>query len=56
MAHDENKKPLIEIDPKELAPAGVGFFLGLLILLGFLGLALVMGLPTIVEYWDIPKQ
>ena len=51
----ETKKPL-PIDPKELVPAGIGFFLGLLILGLFVGLTIVMGLPTIVEGWNIPRQ
>jgi len=51
-----DKKPLIQIDPKELTPAGVGLVLGVLLLIGFFGLAVVLGMPTIVETWDIPKQ
>ena len=56
MSESETNKPLIQIDPKELMPAGIGFFIGLLILAGFFLLATVMGLPTHVESFDIPKQ
>ncbi|MCA8950198.1 MAG: hypothetical protein KDE27_11895 [Planctomycetes bacterium] len=55
-SHNEQKKPLIEIDPKDLAPAGAGFFLGILIVVGFFALALAMGLPTFVEQANIPRQ
>jgi len=51
----ETKSPL-PIDPKELAPAGAGFFIGLLILALFLGIAAVLDLPLLPEHWDIPGQ
>ena len=51
----ETKKSL-PIDPKELAPAGAGLFIGLLILALFLAIAAVLGLPLLVEHWDIPRQ
>ncbi|MCA8977797.1 MAG: hypothetical protein KDC98_23935 [Planctomycetes bacterium] len=51
----ESKQPF-PIDPKEAAPAGFGFVIGLLILVGFYLLATAMGLPTFVERWNIPGQ
>lgn len=56
MSESEKKEPLIQIDPKELAPAAVGVVIGIVILVGFFVLAVAMGLPTIVEQYDIPKQ
>ena len=51
----ETKNPF-PIDPKELAPMGAGLAIGLLVLALFLGLVLVLGLPTIPEHWDMPRQ
>ena len=46
----------LPIDPKDAAPAGAGFVVGLLLLAGFWLLAKVMSLPTFVELSDIPMQ
>jgi len=47
-------KPLI--DPKELAPAGVGFVLGLVLLGCFVLFAKAMGLTLLVNHANIPYQ
>jgi hypothetical protein len=49
-----DSKPLI--DPKELVPAGVGFFLGLGILVFFYLLATSLGMPTFAEVHALPRQ
>lgn len=49
-----DSKPLI--DPKELVPAGVGFFLGLGLLVFFYLLATTLGMPTFAEVHALPRQ
>lgn len=51
----ESKQPF-PIDPKEAAPAGGGFLIGLLMLGVFYLVAKLMTLPTFVESFDIPYQ
>lgn len=47
-------KPLL--DPKELVPAGIGFFLGLGILVFFYLLTTTLGMPTFAELYALPRQ
>lgn len=49
-----DSKPLL--DPKELAPAGVGFVLGLGILVFFYLLASTLHMPLLAETWALPRQ
>lgn len=44
------------IDPKELVPAGIGFVLGLAILVMFYFLAVGIDMPLIAETWALPRQ
>lgn len=44
------------IHPKELVPAGIGFVVGLGLLVGFYLLAVALGMPTFVEQWNVPRQ
>jgi len=46
----------LPIDPKEAAPAGAGFVIGLLILGFFYVVAKIMSLPTFVYTATIPYQ
>lgn len=49
-------KPLLPIDPKELVPAGVGVAVGIALIVGFVVLAVTMGLTLLVDQGDIPHQ
>lgn len=46
----------LPIDPKELAPAAIGFVLGIGLLIGFGVLATVLGLTLFVDHGNIPHQ
>lgn len=47
-----NSKPAF--DPKELLPLAIGLCLGVGLLVFFVLLAVVLGMPTIVEHGNIP--
>ena len=47
-------KPLV--DPKELVPAGIGFVLGLGLLVFFYLLASTLSMPLFAETWALPRQ
>lgn len=49
-----DSKPLI--DPKELVPAAIGLCIGAAILVFFYLLAQGIGLTTLVDQHDIPRQ
>ncbi len=51
----DTKSPL-PIDPKELVPAGIGVALGVALIVGFVVLALGIGLTLFVDHGDIPYQ
>ncbi len=46
----------LPIDPKDLFPAGMGFVLGIGILVFFFLLAKGIGLTTLVDYHNVPHQ
>lgn len=53
MSESKNGLP---IDPKDLATAAGGFVVGLLILALFVGVAMALHMPLLVEKWNIPMQ
>lgn len=46
----------LHLDPKELLPVGLGFALGLLILVFFVLLAMSMDMPLLAEVNALPRQ